>query len=162
VDLGDDAIQTDVLVIGGGLGGCRAALRAREFVDNVTVVDKATVGRNGASIYIHSQLSPWDLNPAEYEGWLQECVENTGYMADQDWLEVVLQEGGRRIEELAAMGVPYEREADGRLRYICARGNRISKSVNADGMKMMECLRRQLKERGVRLVEKDSTLRRGG
>ena len=154
MDLGDDTITTDVLVIGGGLGGCRAALRAREVVENVTVVDKATVGRNGASIYIHSQLSPWDLNPKEYEEWLQECVENTGYMADQDWLEVVLQEGGRRIEELAAMGVPYERQADGKLRYVEARGNRISKSVNADGMKMMECLRKEVKGRGIRLIEK--------
>ena len=33
-------IETDVLVIGGGLSGLWAANRAKEFVDSVVVVDK--------------------------------------------------------------------------------------------------------------------------
>ena len=40
-------ITTDVLVIGGGIGGLTAALRAREQDVDVLIVDKANVGFAG-------------------------------------------------------------------------------------------------------------------
>ncbi|MFB3883960.1 MAG: FAD-binding protein [Thermodesulfobacteriota bacterium] len=41
-------IDTDVLVIGGGIAGCFAALKASEIVKNVTVIEKATLRRGGS------------------------------------------------------------------------------------------------------------------
>ncbi|MBW1803802.1 MAG: FAD-dependent oxidoreductase, partial [Deltaproteobacteria bacterium] len=42
-------IQADVLIIGGGLAGCMAAIRAAEVIgpENVLVVEKAHVRRSG-------------------------------------------------------------------------------------------------------------------
>ena len=39
--------NTDVLVIGGGLAGCWAAIRAKNFAASVNIVDKDVVSRSG-------------------------------------------------------------------------------------------------------------------
>ena len=40
-------VDADVLVIGGGLTGTWAAIRAKDFAENVILVDKAKVSRSG-------------------------------------------------------------------------------------------------------------------
>jgi succinate dehydrogenase/fumarate reductase flavoprotein subunit len=40
-------IKTDVLVVGGGLAGCFAAIKAKEQGVDVTLVDKGYVGKSG-------------------------------------------------------------------------------------------------------------------
>ncbi len=77
-------ITTDVLVIGGGIGGLTAALRAREQDVDVLIVDKANVGfagmpsRAGNGILTLKKDSDID----EYVGYL---VKNLGvYLTDQD------------------------------------------------------------------------------
>jgi len=44
---GDKVIETDVLVVGGGLAGCVAAIKAREHNVKVTLIDKANIRRSG-------------------------------------------------------------------------------------------------------------------
>ena len=46
----DHIIETDVLVIGGGIAGCFAAIRARGEGQKATIVDKAYAGKSCASI----------------------------------------------------------------------------------------------------------------
>jgi len=46
-----EKFECDVLVIGGGLAGIWAALRAKDFTDNVILVDKAKVARSGNSTF---------------------------------------------------------------------------------------------------------------
>jgi succinate dehydrogenase/fumarate reductase flavoprotein subunit len=45
----DRIVETDVLVIGGGLGGVFAAIKARESGVDVTVVEKAYAGKSGGA-----------------------------------------------------------------------------------------------------------------
>ena len=47
--ISEEWISTDVLIIGGGLAGCLAAIQARELNVDVTLVDKNFVGRKGDS-----------------------------------------------------------------------------------------------------------------
>jgi succinate dehydrogenase/fumarate reductase flavoprotein subunit len=48
-DIADKVIDTDVLVIGGGIAGCCAAAKARDHGLNVTLIDKAAVERSGSA-----------------------------------------------------------------------------------------------------------------
>jgi len=48
-DIADKVIETDVLVIGGGIAGCCAAVKAREHGLDVTLVDKAAIERSGSA-----------------------------------------------------------------------------------------------------------------
>ena len=60
-------IETDVLVIGGGIGGLWAGLRAKAFVDNVMIVDKGPIGYTSQAYFaigghqalVESQLAFW-------------------------------------------------------------------------------------------------------
>ena len=40
--------ETDVLIVGGGLAGCMAALKAREKNADVTIIEKSTIRRGGS------------------------------------------------------------------------------------------------------------------
>jgi succinate dehydrogenase/fumarate reductase flavoprotein subunit len=46
----ENVVETDVLVIGGGVAGCFAAIKAREQGLEVAIVDKAYSGKSGSSI----------------------------------------------------------------------------------------------------------------
>ena len=64
----DDVIETDILVIGGGVGGPFAALFASEQGARVVLLEKADVRRSGATfvgIGDHHQLLPSDIPLAD-------------------------------------------------------------------------------------------------
>lgn len=147
-----EIIESDVLVIGGGMAACRAALRARELGAEVTLVDKAYVSRSGASVFAHVMMAP--PPEKEYGAWLKEIVESSEYLADQEWIVALLQEHGQRVEELEALGVEFERTRDGILNQTLGRGQKLSRAIHFDGAKMLEKLRAALEKRGVRLVER--------
>jgi succinate dehydrogenase / fumarate reductase flavoprotein subunit len=148
-------VETDVLIVGGGLGGARAALRAKELGADVTLVEKAVVSRAGPMTYVHSQFAPHKrLDGDDLLKWMEEFVIGANYLADQDWLEVYLREGYFRIQELVQMGVPYVRDEQGRLKYSIVRGHKIGTTLGVDGRVTMEILRRQIKKSGIQLVEK--------
>lgn len=48
-----DELDTDVLIIGGGVAATFAAIKAREQGTTVTLVDKGYVGRSGLTPYFH-------------------------------------------------------------------------------------------------------------
>ena len=45
----ETVIETDVLVLGGGVAGCTAAIKSREQGLDVTMVDKSYVGKSGTT-----------------------------------------------------------------------------------------------------------------
>ncbi len=148
-------VNTDVLIVGGGLGGARAALRARELGADVTLVEKAVVSRAGPMTYVHSQFAPYKLLEGdELLKWIEEFVIGANYLADQDWIELYLREGYLRVQELVEMGVPFVRDERGNLKYSIVRGHKIGTTLGVDGRICMEILRREMKSAGVRLIEK--------
>ncbi len=48
----EEIVETDVLVIGGGIAGTFAAIKAKEKGLDVTLVDKGHVGRSGKSPWL--------------------------------------------------------------------------------------------------------------
>ena len=48
-DIVTEVIETDVLVVGGGLGGCFAAIKARDKGAEVVVMEKANIKRSGSA-----------------------------------------------------------------------------------------------------------------
>ncbi|KKL07325.1 hypothetical protein LCGC14_2587140, partial [marine sediment metagenome] len=56
-------VEADVLVVGGGLAGLMAAIRAKDFVPRVILVDKAKEGKSGCSPFaagIYNAVLPED------------------------------------------------------------------------------------------------------
>ena len=106
--------EHDVLVIGAGLAGLRAALAAQQEGANVGMISKVHPVRS------HSNAAQGGINAAlnEDDSWEEhafDTVKGSDYLADQDSVEVLCQEAGAELIALERMGVIFNREESGRL-----------------------------------------------
>jgi succinate dehydrogenase / fumarate reductase, flavoprotein subunit len=107
-------IDHDVLVLGAGLAGMRAALEASRSGADVAVVTKVHPLRS------HSNAAQGGINAAIGEGdtWEShafDTIRGSDYLADQDAVEIMCREAPRDIIEFEHMGVIFYRGDDGRL-----------------------------------------------
>ena len=82
-------IETEVLVIGGGISGLWAANRAKEFVDDVLIVDKgAGIGKSGQCFFSNGfiQVLPRGEDIDEY---LKDIVYLNDGLCDQEIFQKV-------------------------------------------------------------------------
>lgn len=147
-----ESINCDVLVVGGGLAGIMAAIRAKDFAQKVVLVEKAKVSRSGATVYVHGALGPAPED--EKDEWVQELADHATYLSDQEWAEILINDQIDRIKDMEKWGVPLEKNADGSLFLETGRGQKKTKIVLYEGKKMMEVLRRHALEKGVKIIDK--------
>ena len=108
-------LEHDVLVIGAGLAGLRAALAANEAGANVAVISKVHPVRS------HSNAAQGGINAAltdrgdSWEEHAFETVKGSDYLGDQDAIEVLCSEAGRAIIEQEHFGVIFSRDESGHL-----------------------------------------------
>ncbi|MGH2952956.1 MAG: FAD-binding protein [Solirubrobacterales bacterium] len=104
----------DVLVIGAGLAGQRAALAAAEQGVSVGIVSKVHPVRshsNAAQGGINAALNPED----SWESHAFDTVKGSDYLGDQDAIEVMCREAPEEILHLEHLGVPFHRNEEGKL-----------------------------------------------
>jgi succinate dehydrogenase / fumarate reductase flavoprotein subunit len=104
----------DVLILGAGLAGQRAALAAAETGASVALVSKVHPVRS------HSVAAAGGINAAVGEGdtWeahAQDTTKGSDYLGDQDAIEVLCREAPGEIVHMERLGVPFHRNEHGRL-----------------------------------------------
>jgi succinate dehydrogenase / fumarate reductase flavoprotein subunit len=104
----------DVLVIGAGLAGQRAALAAAEEGVSVGIVSKVHPVRS------HSNAAQGGINAALQEGdsWEShafDTVKGSDYLGDQDAIEIMCREAPDEILHLEHLGVTFHRNDEGKL-----------------------------------------------
>lgn len=104
----------DVIVLGAGLAGMRAALEAARLGADVAIVTKVHPIRS------HSSAAQGGINAAigETDSWEShafDTVKGSDYLADQDAVEVMCREAPQDIIEFEHMGVIFYRNDDGKL-----------------------------------------------
>jgi succinate dehydrogenase / fumarate reductase flavoprotein subunit len=106
--------QHDVLVIGAGLAGQRAALAAAEQGANVGILSKVHPVRshsNAAQGGINAALDPED----SWESHAYDTVKGSDFLGDQDAIEIMCREAPDEILALEHLGVTFHRNEEGRL-----------------------------------------------
>ena len=104
----------DVLVIGAGLAGQRAALAAAEAGASVAILSKVHPVRshsNAAQGGINAALNPED----SWESHAFDTVKGSDYLGDQDAIEIMCREAPDEILTLEHLGVTFHRNEEGRL-----------------------------------------------
>jgi succinate dehydrogenase / fumarate reductase flavoprotein subunit len=106
--------EHDVLVIGAGLAGQRAALAAAEEGVSVGIISKVHPVRS------HSNAAQGGINAALQEGdsWEShafDTVKGSDYLGDQDAIEIMCREAPEEILHLEHLGVTFHRNEEGRL-----------------------------------------------
>lgn len=100
-------MKTDVLVIGGGLAGCFAAVRAKELGAQVTLVDKNYVGKTGCSHYARDFMVFKEEWGDQFDEWIQQFSQIGEYLANRRWDEILLRESYARFRDLVSWGEPF-------------------------------------------------------
>ena len=106
--------EHDVLVIGAGLAGQRAALAAAEEGVSVGIISKVHPVRshsNAAQGGINAALQPDD----SWESHAFDTVKGSDYLGDQDAIEIMCREAPEEILHLEHLGVTFHRNDEGKL-----------------------------------------------
>ena len=108
--------EHDVLVIGAGLAGMRAAIEAQKMGADVAMISKVHPVRS------HSNAAQGGVNgPGIGEDggpWEEHAYETTkasDYLGDQDAITILAQEGGREVLQMEHWGVVFSRKPDGQM-----------------------------------------------
>ncbi|MBA2506374.1 MAG: FAD-binding protein [Thermoleophilaceae bacterium] len=106
--------EHDVLVIGAGLAGQRAALAAAEEGASVGIISKVHPVRshsNAAQGGINAALNPED----SWESHAFDTVKGSDYLGDQDAIEIMCREAPDELLHLEHIGVTFHRNEEGKM-----------------------------------------------
>ena len=114
-----ELLSHDILVVGGGLAGLRAALEAKKAGRDVAVLSKVHPLRS------HSVAAQGGINAAlgnapspSKDSWKNhafDTIKGSDYLADQDAVEVMCQAGIDRVIEMEHWGTLFSRTDDGKI-----------------------------------------------
>ena len=146
----------DVLVIGAGLAGMRAALAASERGVDVAVVSKVHPVRS------HSNAAQGGINAAltdrgdTWEDHAFDTIKGSDYLGDQDAIEIMCREAGQEIIASEHMGVIFNRDETGKLGMRAFGGQRQARTFfvsDFTGQALLHVLYEQVLKAGVRVYE---------
>ena len=103
-------LETEVLVVGGGAAGIRAALAAYDAGAAVLLIASEPPGSGGSTFYPHSL--PWGiLSAGESETgaaeFCQEILSVSGGMADRRLVEILARDSNARLRDLCDYGLEF-------------------------------------------------------
>jgi succinate dehydrogenase / fumarate reductase flavoprotein subunit len=155
------APRHDVIIVGSGLAGLKAALETAGRADTA-VLSKVFPTRS------HSGAAQGGIGAAlgneEEDHWewhMYDTVKGGDYLTDQDAAEILAQDAPRAIYELEHLGVPFNRTPDGRIaqrafgghtrNYGEAAVKRAAHAADRTGRVILDSLYGEALRRGVRI-----------
>ena len=148
-------IEHDLLIVGAGLAGMRAAIAATDAGVDVGVLTKVYPVRS------HTCCAQGGINAAlgdddSWEAHLFDTVKGSDYLGDQDAIEALCKDGPRDVIDLEHMGCPFSRTDDGRIAQRPFGGAgypRTAYAADISGFVILHTLHQQCLKRGVRFYE---------
>lgn len=114
-----ELLSHDILIIGGGLAGPRAAIEAKKAGRNVAILSKVHPLRSHSVAAQGGMNAALDNVPAPmkdtWENHAFDTIKGSDYLADQDAVEVMCREGIERIIEMEHWGTLFSRTDDGKI-----------------------------------------------
>ncbi len=114
-----ELLSHDILVIGGGLAGLRAAIEAKRSGRDVAILSKVHPLRS------HSVAAQGGINAAlgtapapvmdTWENHAFDTIKGSDYLADQDAVKLMCREGIERVIEMERWGTLFSRTEDGKI-----------------------------------------------
>ena len=150
---------TDVLVIGGGVAGLRAAIAAADQGADVLVLTKDTVDQSN-TWYAQGGIAAV-LQPADsYQSHVDDTEKGGAGLCDHAAVDVVIKEGPQRVLELLEWGANFDKQAGNALGLAFTRegGHSFARILHAygdaTGMELAQTLIRTVRGReSIRISE---------
>lgn len=145
--------ETDVLIIGGGIAGIRAAIEAHDNGANVILANKGVFGRDGASVW----MAGWGFQAALYppdsiEQHIEDTIKGGKFLNKQELVKTFLSLAPQALQEISKWGMRLGKEGD---KFLQARlpGETYARSIyhihfgKVLGAEYRKILPRQLRKR---------------
>ena len=149
----------DVIVIGGGLAGLRAAIEAQAKGASVLIVSKLHPLRSHSGAAQGGVNAPLANNPEAKddspEKHAYDTVKGSDFLADQDAVQVMTSSAPEIIYELEHWGCPFSRTDDGRIAQRPFGGAgypRTCYGADKTGLYMLHTLYEQVVKRAIPIV----------
>jgi len=114
-----DLLSHDILIVGGGLTGLRAAIEAKKAGRDVAILSKvhplrshSVAAQGGINAALGNALSPIKDT---WENHAFDTIKGSDYLADQDAVEVMCREGVERVIEMEHWGTLFSRTKEGKI-----------------------------------------------
>jgi len=151
-------VSCDVLVIGGGGAGLRAAIEARQSGADVVLVSKARAGFANNTLISKATFavpSGWADPRDNPEVFLKDAVIGGRFINDQQLVAAVAREAGPQMSFLEKCGVKFL-ESEGHILAIHAAGHSYPRHIRARGQEgsgLILPLKKYARENGVRFAD---------
>jgi fumarate reductase (CoM/CoB) subunit A len=154
-----ETFECDVLIIGSGGAGCRAAIEASKYNLDVTIISKglsfksgcttlAEGGYNAAFGYVDVEDNP-DVH-------FKDTMKGGAYLNDSKLVKILVEEAPQRLIELENFGALFDRQESGKLnqrpfggqtfRRTCFQGDRT-------GHEMMSALKEEVIRQEIKTID---------
>jgi succinate dehydrogenase/fumarate reductase flavoprotein subunit len=148
----------DVLIIGGGSAGLRAAIEAHDTGVNVLIISKSKAGDP------HTTLARGGINAAlgtmdSEDNWMMHAADTLRegeFLADYEKVEVLCKNAPDAITELVNWGARFHREKDGRLTQRFFGAHTYRRTVFYEdwtGMEIVRVLMEQVHQRKINVID---------
>ena len=102
------SLETEVLVIGGGGAGCRAAIEAHDKGSKVLMMLKGRLGNSGCTLWvgISSAVGSWGGDKSDStETSMIDLLSYGVYLGNQDLAKILSDESADRVHEMEEWGI---------------------------------------------------------
>jgi succinate dehydrogenase / fumarate reductase flavoprotein subunit len=148
----------DVLIIGGGSAGLRAAIEAHDAGANVIIISKSTKGDP------HTVLARGGINAAlgtidPEDNWMihaADTLREGEFLADYEKVEILCKNAPDAVNELVNWGARFHREADGRLTQRFFGAHTYRRTVfyeDRTGEEIICVLMKQVEQRKIEIID---------
>jgi len=148
-------IDSDLLIIGGGVAGALAALKARDAgVKKISLVCKGQIAKDSISAFaagVYDVFLPEkDNKDAVYRTRALKDYWSAG-LYDDGWLHLLLDENKDRLVDFEKWGVEFERDANGEIQRMPMKRDALRAMFH--GPQLMEAVAKKVRETGIDVID---------
>jgi succinate dehydrogenase/fumarate reductase flavoprotein subunit len=148
----------DVLIIGGGSAGLRAAIEAHDAGANVLIISRSKKGDP------HTTLARGGINAAlgtmdPEDNWMvhgADTIREGEFLADYERVEILCKNAPDAINELVGWGARFHRQKDGRLTQRFFGAHTYRRTVfyeDRTGQEIIRILMEQVNQRKIKIID---------
>ncbi|MDG6997350.1 MAG: FAD-dependent oxidoreductase, partial [Nitrososphaerota archaeon] len=151
-------VQCDVLIVGGGIAGCMAAIKASEHRSNVVLIEKANTRSSGGAWGGIDDIPVYVPEFHRSRGYaidnlLQEHCEAVGGLLNKRVQRLILEQSYDRLLDWERFGIKI-RDSQGQLRMVKKEEKNLPVWVAVEGRTIKPILTKEMRKRGCKILNR--------